>query len=42
MALNLTPLNQKMDHAFAEHFAADWVAAWNAYDRETILSHYAV
>lgn len=27
--------------AFAEHFAADWIAAWNAHDLDRILSHYA-
>ena len=26
---------------FAEHFAAEWVAAWNAHDLPRILSHYA-
>ena len=26
---------------FAEHFAQEWVAAWNAHDLERILSHYA-
>ena len=26
---------------FADHFAADWIAAWNAQDLERILSHYA-
>jgi hypothetical protein len=26
---------------FAEHFAADWIAAWNAHDLEHILAHYA-
>jgi hypothetical protein len=31
----------KMDKAFAEHFAADWIASWNAHDLERILSHYA-
>ena len=30
-----------MDKAFAEHFATDWIAAWNAHDLERILSHYA-
>jgi ketosteroid isomerase-like protein len=25
---------------FAEHFAADWVASWNAHDMERILAHY--
>jgi hypothetical protein len=31
----------KMDKTFAEHFAADWIASWNAHDLERILSHYA-
>jgi hypothetical protein len=26
---------------FANHFAADWIAAWNAHGLERILSHYA-
>ena len=30
-----------MDKAFVEHFAADWVASWNAHDLERILAHYA-
>ena len=30
-----------IDRAFAEHFAAEWVAAWNAHDLPRILSHYA-
>lgn len=30
-----------MDKAFAEHFAADWIASWNAHDLERILAHYA-
>ncbi len=30
-----------MDTSFANHFAAEWVAAWNAHDLERILSHYA-
>lgn len=30
-----------MDKAFAEHFAADWIASWNAHDLDRILSHYA-
>lgn len=30
-----------MDKAFAEHFATDWIASWNAHDLERILSHYA-
>jgi hypothetical protein len=31
----------KMEKAFAEHFAVDWIASWNAHDLERILSHYA-
>jgi hypothetical protein len=30
-----------MDHQFAESFAADWIASWNAHDLNRILSHYA-
>lgn len=30
-----------MDKTFAQHFAADWIAAWNSHDLERILSHYA-
>ncbi len=30
-----------IDRAFAEHFAADWIAAWNAHDLERVLAHYA-
>ena len=30
-----------MNHKFAEHFAADWIASWNAHDLSRILSHYA-
>lgn len=26
---------------FADHFAADWIAAWNSHDLDRILSHYA-
>lgn len=25
---------------FAEHFAEDWIAAWNAHDLPRVLSHY--
>jgi hypothetical protein len=31
----------KMDKAFAEHFAADWIDSWNAHDLDRVLSHYA-
>jgi ketosteroid isomerase-like protein len=27
--------------AFAEDFAADWIAAWNRHDLDAILAHYA-
>lgn len=30
-----------IDKAFAEHFAADWIAAWNSHDLARVLSHYA-
>jgi ketosteroid isomerase-like protein len=30
-----------IDRPFAEAFAAEWIAAWNAHDLERILSHYA-
>jgi hypothetical protein len=30
-----------IDRPWAEHFAADWIAAWNSYDLNAILSHYA-
>ncbi len=29
-----------VDKPFAERFAAEWIAAWNAHDLERILSHY--
>lgn len=29
-----------LDRAFAERFAAEWVAAWNSHDLGRILSHY--
>lgn len=29
-----------LSHEFAEHFAREWVEAWNAHDLERILSHY--
>ena len=29
-----------MDKTFAEHFAADWIGAWNAHDLDRVLSHY--
>jgi hypothetical protein len=30
-----------LDRSFAERFAQEWVAAWNAADLERIFSHYA-
>jgi ketosteroid isomerase-like protein len=30
-----------LDRQWAEHFAADWIAAWNRHDLDAILSHYA-
>lgn len=33
--------DQKMDKTFAENFASDWIASWNAHDVERVLSHYA-
>jgi len=29
-----------LSKAFADHFAAEWIAAWNSHDLERILSHY--
>ena len=29
-----------MNRKFAQDFAAEWIAAWNAYDLPRILSHY--
>lgn len=29
-----------IDKMFAEHFATDWIASWNAHDLDRILSHY--
>jgi ketosteroid isomerase-like protein len=26
---------------FAEHFAAEWIASWNAHDLSRILTHYS-
>jgi hypothetical protein len=26
---------------FGDHFAAEWIAAWNTHDLERILAHYA-
>ena len=30
-----------MNSTFAEHFATEWLSAWNAHDLPRILSHYA-
>jgi ketosteroid isomerase-like protein len=30
-----------LDTTFAEHFAAEWIAAWNARDLKRILAHYS-
>lgn len=30
-----------IDRAWAEAFAADWIASWNAHDLDRILAHYA-
>ena len=30
-----------IDGAFADHFAADWIASWNAHDLDRVLAHYA-
>jgi hypothetical protein len=29
-----------LDRSFAERFAGEWVAAWNARDLEAVLAHY--
>jgi hypothetical protein len=31
----------RIDERFAEEFASDWIASWNAHDLDRILSHYA-
>jgi ketosteroid isomerase-like protein len=30
-----------MDATFAQHFASEWIDAWNGHDLERILPHYA-
>ncbi|MHB8117081.1 MAG: nuclear transport factor 2 family protein [Acidithiobacillus ferrivorans] len=30
-----------IDKEFAEHFASDWIDAWNSHDLDRILSHYS-
>ena len=32
---------RRIDRAFAENFAREWIAAWNSRDVELVLSHYA-
>ena len=32
---------EEMDKGFAERFAADWIASWNAHDLDRVLLHYA-
>ena len=29
-----------LDHDFADRFAHDWIAAWNARDIDAVLAHY--
>lgn len=29
-----------LERSFADHFADEWIAAWNSHDLERILSHY--
>jgi hypothetical protein len=29
-----------IDRSFAEHFAAEWIDAWNRHDIDRILAHY--
>jgi ketosteroid isomerase-like protein len=35
-----SPLAGMMDKGFAEHFANEWIAAWNSHDLNRILAHY--
>lgn len=30
----------RIDEAFAQHFAAEWITAWNVHDLARVLSHY--
>ncbi|WP_347987023.1 nuclear transport factor 2 family protein [Methylomonas sp. AM2-LC] len=30
-----------LDQAFADYFASEWVAAWNAHNLDRILAHYS-
>jgi len=41
MTAVITEPRPGIDRAFAERFAREWVAAWNAHDLGRILSHYA-
>ena len=29
-----------MESGYAEHFAKEWIAAWNSHDLDRILGHY--
>ena len=29
-----------LDRKFADHFATEWISAWNAHDLRKVLSHY--
>lgn len=29
-----------LDKTFADHFAAEWINAWNSHDLDRVLSHY--
>lgn len=33
-------MSATLDRGFADHFAADWIAAWNSHDLDRILAHY--
>ena len=30
-----------LDKNFADHFAAEWIEAWNSHDLDRVLSHYS-
>lgn len=30
-----------LNREFADHFASEWIAAWNAHDVESVLAHYS-
>ena len=36
-----SPYSVAVDPAWAQEFADEWIAGWNAHDLERILSHYA-